>query len=109
MTSFKHDLEWTLDAVLVNTIVGEENEIILIIWSATIAMYVYQEKVPFVFTLKGFTGNNLGFAFCGKEKDRFIFVVAELSKKSKNVTGRICVALVIICTVYQFLPITINN
>ncbi len=49
-------------------------------------MYIHQEKVSFVFTLKGFAGDNLGFAFCGKDKDWFIFVIAELSEEEDCIT-----------------------
>ena len=84
IASFKYDLEWTFDAVLVNTVVGEKNKVKYAFLKTNPC--VLEEKVSSIFTLKGFTGDNLGFAFCGKDKDRFIFVVAKLSKEEDCIT-----------------------
>ena len=84
MASFKYNLEWTLDAVLVNTVTGEENKIKYAFLQTNPC--ILEEKVSFVFTLEGCTGDNLGFAFCGKDKDRFVFVVAKLSKEEDCIT-----------------------
>ena len=84
MTSFEYNLEWTLDAVLVNTVTGEEYKVKYAFLQTNPC--ILEEKVSSIFTLKGFTGDNLGFAFCDKEKDRFISVIAKLSKEEDCIT-----------------------
>ncbi|HPA66468.1 MAG TPA: hypothetical protein PL190_08085, partial [Caldisericia bacterium] len=74
---------------MINTVLSQEYIVTYIIF-ITILVCIQKMNVSSIFTLKRLAGNNLGFAFCGKDKDWFMFVVAELSDKNKNITGGVC-------------------